>query len=1119
MSRNSQIYTIAGILAVLTVCVVIITVMVASCSREPSEPVSVSPESESSSSEEEPEEAIVDEEDDEEDSSEESSQASSSSTIIYYPSSTPTTTTGTASGSSGTGSSSSSSSSSSVKAAVLSKAGTVRNQTYSTLTIKSSVGDGNVRLENVKLTKQLVINGSDRVELVNCTIPEIVVDNEDETVSLIAKGKTKVNSVVIYTHANLWEEDLSSGYEGFQKVSTKTGRGYTRLKVGLYDTDLDSFRAGELTALSRHNSTVESYLLSSNLVSNSSGSSSSGSSSSSSKSRYMNLDVDDISLDEGEEYEIDVYVEKESNGDDLSGVRVTASVRSGGSYVRLTDSRDTTDKDGYAVIKVRARENGAGDARIRITAKKSGYTTEYKTIDVSVGELDLQSLLNQAANSTSKTVTLTRSYTVSSLTVPSGVTLKIPNHYTLTVSNGTMTNNGTVTVNSGGTLTVGSGASLVNNGTISNSGTFQVGGALANNGSITGNGVTGMNTSATLAMGSNGTLSGTIVYLNGTQETDCQGKTYTWNGTAWNRTDSVTPPVTSAVPKTLEEFKTALANSTIQTITLGADITLDDGTLTLGKTIDCGGFTIIVPSNKTLTISGTVKGAVKGSDSSSKLMVTGALSGANVEGVGPNYYWNIDKWSPVVNAGAVTTAQELRTALDQSAAVTAANNIVLDGSLTVPDGKTLNMGSHILTVPAGSTLTVNGKVEGSIAGSTASLTRSAGTATLTIGSSGSLSGTTVCKNGEPEAAYQGQTYTWDGSRWNRKVEEPSQPQPTEATVITQDQLDNALATGSIQTITIQGSMTLGSTNKAIHLASGTLTVNGALTGSFTAAEDTQLIPQSGAAVPGTFIARAIGEESTFQAGATYVMEDGRWVRATTSLERLQSRLNGSEQGITTTETVSGNVQVPAGKMLTISTTVDGLVTGGNGSRLLVETGGVLKNTNVYNEYGLVALEKNITYEWNLANSRWQRAATAQETLEHDLSDGGTATTSGITLSSPLTIPAGGTLTVTGAVSGSISGGSGSKLVIQSGGSVTGTTLYYSDGTTAVAGPQADTYTWTGDKWVGTLPAPAPEQTPEEDTTQSDGDLPAGGAGEEGSSLPDGEKQVLPTDPADQPGLA
>ena len=60
MSRNSQIYTIAGILAVLTVCVVIITVMVASCSREPSEPVSVSPESESSSSEEEPEEVASD---------------------------------------------------------------------------------------------------------------------------------------------------------------------------------------------------------------------------------------------------------------------------------------------------------------------------------------------------------------------------------------------------------------------------------------------------------------------------------------------------------------------------------------------------------------------------------------------------------------------------------------------------------------------------------------------------------------------------------------------------------------------------------------------------------------------------------------------------------------------------------------------------------------------------------------------------------------------------------------------------------------------------------------------------------------------------------------------------
>ena len=539
MSRNSQIYTIAGILAVLTVCVVIITVMVAGCGKK-DEPVSVSPDSEiseSSSRDEESEEEISPEPEDESSQSE-SSQAPSSSAPIYYPpaSSTPGTTTSTGSGSTG-GSSGGSSSGSSSVSATLSQPGTVRNKTYSTLTIKSAVGDGNVKLENIKLTKKLIINGSDRVELVNCTIPEIEVRNTKDTVDLIAKGKTKVNSVVLYTNANLWEEDLSKGYEGFVKAATKTGAGYVRLKVGLYDTDLDSFKAGELTELSKNNSSVKSYLSSSNLVESSGSGSGSSGGSSSSGSRYMNVEAYDTTIDEDEEQEIDIYLTKESNDDQLSGVRISAEVRTGSSYVRLTDSYDTTDRDGHAVIKIKGRTNGAGDATIRIKASKSGYTTEYKTIDVAVGQLDLQSQLDKAANSSSKKVTLTRSYSVNNLTIPAGVTLEIPSGKTLTVNNGyTLTNNGTLSVKSGGSFSGNGGSAVANNGSvsnggslsfngsaanygtiansgtltvggsltnnagysISNTGTFTVNGSLVNNGSFTGNGVKGGSSSATL---------------------------------------------------------------------------------------------------------------------------------------------------------------------------------------------------------------------------------------------------------------------------------------------------------------------------------------------------------------------------------------------------------------------------------------------------------------------------------------------------------------------------------------------------------------------------------------------------------------------------------------------
>ncbi len=91
---------------------------------------------------------------------------------------------------------------------------------YRDLILAASIGDGSVTLKNVEVQGNTFVlgGGPNSVVLEDCELYTVTVDNETNTVRIVAKGNTAVGALTLNSGAKLEESDISGS--GFSSVTT-----------------------------------------------------------------------------------------------------------------------------------------------------------------------------------------------------------------------------------------------------------------------------------------------------------------------------------------------------------------------------------------------------------------------------------------------------------------------------------------------------------------------------------------------------------------------------------------------------------------------------------------------------------------------------------------------------------------------------------------------------------------------------------------------------------------------------------------------------------------------------------------------------------------------------------
>ncbi|WP_042350897.1 hypothetical protein [Bacillus massiliigorillae] len=88
------------------------------------------------------------------------------------------------------------------------------------LTIASSVGEGNVHFDNIKVEGQTYVKGGgeNSIHFNDSTLVTIIVNKNNGSVRVVAQGQTRVDEVKIESPTILFEENLTGDFDGFTNV-------------------------------------------------------------------------------------------------------------------------------------------------------------------------------------------------------------------------------------------------------------------------------------------------------------------------------------------------------------------------------------------------------------------------------------------------------------------------------------------------------------------------------------------------------------------------------------------------------------------------------------------------------------------------------------------------------------------------------------------------------------------------------------------------------------------------------------------------------------------------------------------------------------------------------------
>jgi len=91
-----------------------------------------------------------------------------------------------------------------------------------TLTLASSIGEGNVTLQNVTVQGNTIINGGgpNSIQIIDSNLYTVTVDKANNSIRIVAKGNTSIGALTLNSGATLEESSLNSGAAGFSSVLT-----------------------------------------------------------------------------------------------------------------------------------------------------------------------------------------------------------------------------------------------------------------------------------------------------------------------------------------------------------------------------------------------------------------------------------------------------------------------------------------------------------------------------------------------------------------------------------------------------------------------------------------------------------------------------------------------------------------------------------------------------------------------------------------------------------------------------------------------------------------------------------------------------------------------------------
>ncbi|MGE5391623.1 MAG: S-layer homology domain-containing protein, partial [Deltaproteobacteria bacterium] len=108
------------------------------------------------------------------------------------------------------------------------------------LTLAASIGEGEVTLQNVKVQGTTTINGGGAcsVHVIDCQLYTVIVDKENNSVRIVAKGTTTIGPLTLNSGAILQED------------SGLTGTGFSEVLTGLVDSGAQITFSGNFTSIS-----------------------------------------------------------------------------------------------------------------------------------------------------------------------------------------------------------------------------------------------------------------------------------------------------------------------------------------------------------------------------------------------------------------------------------------------------------------------------------------------------------------------------------------------------------------------------------------------------------------------------------------------------------------------------------------------------------------------------------------------------------------------------------------------------------------------------------------------------------------------------------------------------